>query len=79
MNTVASNAKPDFVVNFQRPANTEIKHISGHWYLYERTSKYDPKIKRSRKVSAQERSPEDVLAKSQRVVLCQAGIRLPKF
>ena len=33
------------------PANTEIKHISGHWYLYERTSKYDPKIKRSRKVS----------------------------
>ena len=51
MSTVASNAKPDFVVNFQRPANTEIKHISGHWYLYERTSKYDPKIKRSRKVS----------------------------
>ncbi|MCI1422902.1 MAG: hypothetical protein LKH04_01155, partial [Lachnospiraceae bacterium] len=51
MSTVASNAKPDFVVNFQKPANTEIKHISGHWYLYERTSKYDPKIKRSRKVS----------------------------
>ena len=51
MNTVTSNAKPDFVVNFQKPANTEIKHIGGHWYLYERTSKYDPKIKRSRKVS----------------------------
>ena len=51
MNTVTSNAKPDFVVNFQKPANTEIKHISGHWYLYERTSKYDPKIKRSSEYS----------------------------
>ena len=43
--------KPDYVVNFQKPKNTEIKHIGNGWYLYERYNKYDPKIKRSRKVS----------------------------
>ena len=43
--------KPDFILHFQKPENTEIKHIRGHWYLYERHNKYDPSIKRSRKVS----------------------------
>lgn len=43
--------KPDFVQNFQKPKNTEIKKIKNNWYLYERSSKYDPAIKRSRKVS----------------------------
>ena len=43
--------KPDFVTNFVKPTGTEIKHIGKHWYLYERTSVYDPKIKRSRKKS----------------------------
>ena len=43
--------KPDFILNFHKPENTEIKHIRGHWYLYERHNKYDPSIKRSRKVS----------------------------
>ena len=43
--------KPDFILQFQKPENTEIKHIRGHWYLYERHNKYDPSIKRSRKVS----------------------------
>lgn len=43
--------KPDFILYFQKPENTEIKHIRGHWYLYERHNKYDPSIKRSRKVS----------------------------
>ena len=45
--------KPDFILNFHKPENTEIKHIRGHWYLYERHNKYDPSIKRSRKVSRQ--------------------------
>lgn len=43
--------KPDYVVNFIRPANTEIKFIRGHWYLYERSSVYDPQLGRSRKKS----------------------------
>lgn len=43
--------KPDFVMNFVRPANTEIKYIRGHWYLYERSNVYDPQLGRSRKKS----------------------------
>ena len=39
--------KPDYVLNFVRPANTEIKFIRGHWYLYERHSVYDPQLGRS--------------------------------
>lgn len=51
MNPGTTVRKPDFVTNFQKPVNTEIKHIGGHWYLYERHNKYDPKKKRSVKVS----------------------------
>lgn len=43
--------KPDFVTNFVKPKNTEIKCIRNNWYLYERLSKYDPIKKRSQKVS----------------------------
>ena len=43
--------KPDWVAGFDRPKGTEIKRIRGNWYLYERSWRYDPKIKRSRKVS----------------------------
>lgn len=43
--------KPEWVKSFARPRGTEIKHIRGHWYLYERGSIYDPKIKRSGKKS----------------------------
>ncbi|MGB4407063.1 MAG: transposase [Sphaerochaeta sp.] len=43
--------RPDFVRNFVKPKNTEIKHISGHWYLYERASRYDPETGKSTKVS----------------------------
>lgn len=43
--------KPDFVTSYQKPKNTEIKKIGNNWYVYERFSKYDPTIKRSRKVS----------------------------
>ena len=43
--------KPAYIVAFTKPVNTEIKHIGGHWYLYERTNVYDPLIKRSRKKS----------------------------
>ncbi len=45
------NVKPDYVANFERPAGTEIKYISGHWYLYERRSVYDPVTKKKRKKS----------------------------
>lgn len=43
--------KPNFILNFNKPVNTEIKRIGNNWYLYERFNKYDPVIKRSRKVS----------------------------
>jgi len=43
--------KPDYVLNFSKPPRTEIKYIRGHWYLYEATSKYDPKKKRAQKIS----------------------------
>mgnify|MGYP001071073552 FL=1 len=43
--------KPDYVKNFAQPANTEIKFIKGHWYLYERRSVYDPQLGRSRKIA----------------------------
>ena len=43
--------KPKYVLNFPRQKNTEIKKIGNCWYVYERFSKYDPAIKRSRKVS----------------------------
>ena len=43
--------KPDFILNFDRPKNTEIKYINNHWYLYERINVYDDKAKRSRKKS----------------------------
>ena len=45
--------KPEYIINFQRPKNTEIKYINGHWYLYERSSRYDPKTKKMHKVSGQ--------------------------
>lgn len=41
--------KPDYIINFVRPANTEIRYIRGHWYLYERSNVYDPQIGRLRK------------------------------
>ncbi|MCI1498327.1 MAG: transposase [Atopobiaceae bacterium] len=43
--------KPEWVAGFDRPKGTEIKHIRGSWYLYERSWRYDPSIRRSRKVS----------------------------
>lgn len=43
--------KPLWVQQFNRPVGTEIKHIGNRWYLYERLSVYDPKLKRKRKKS----------------------------
>ncbi len=43
--------KPAYIINFKKPKNTEIKHINGRWYLYERSNVYDPVLKRSRKKS----------------------------
>ncbi len=43
--------RPDYVKSFVKPKNTEIKKIGNYWYLYERTTKYDPVTKKSRKVS----------------------------
>lgn len=33
--------RPSWVLNFKKPTGTEIKHINGHWYLYERSSVWD--------------------------------------
>ncbi len=43
--------RPDYVLRFDKPKNTEIKHINGRWYLYERTTVYDPETGRSTKKS----------------------------
>ncbi len=43
--------RPDYVKNFSKPKNTEIKHIYGKWYLYERTTFYNPQTKKSTKKS----------------------------
>ena len=43
--------KPAFIRDFNKPRGTEIKHINGHWYLYQRLTKYDPETRRSHKVS----------------------------
>ncbi len=48
---VIKHKRPAFVLNYKKPKNTEIKFIKGKWYLYERFSKYDSTVKRSRKVS----------------------------
>ncbi len=45
------NQKPDYVKNFVRPKNTEIKCIKDNWYLYERNTIYDPVTKRVKKKS----------------------------
>jgi len=46
-----SREKPDWVIRFDRPQGTEIKHINGRWYLYERLSVYNPETKKKRKKS----------------------------
>ena len=43
--------KPQFILDYKKPKNTEIKHINGHWYLYERMSVYNPKTKKMKKKS----------------------------
>lgn len=43
--------KPDYVKNFVKPKNTEIKYINGYWYLYQKYSVYDPERKSKRKKS----------------------------
>jgi hypothetical protein len=43
--------RPDFITNFSKPKNTEIKYINGHWYLYERSAVYNPTTKRMHKKS----------------------------
>jgi transposase len=46
-----TSARPSWIIGFERPPGTEIKHINGHYYLYERLSVYDPKTKKKRKKS----------------------------
>ena len=46
-----TRSKPSFVSDFKKPKNTEIKHINGNWYLYERSSVYDSETKKMRKKS----------------------------
>ena len=62
--------KPDYILTFDRPKNTEIKKIGNNWYLYERFSKYDPTIKRSRKVSGRclgKITPDGLIATKRRL------------
>ncbi len=42
--------RPDWVAGFDRPRGTETRRMRGRWYLYERSYRYDPEIKRPRKV-----------------------------
>jgi len=46
-----THERPDFVLNFAKPKNTEIKYINGNWYLYERSSFYDASKKSMHKKS----------------------------
>jgi len=46
-----THPKPQFIVDFKRPTGTEIKHINGYWYLYERSSYWDPQKGCTRKKS----------------------------
>ncbi len=48
---IIKHERPDYVKNFKKEKNTEIKYISGNWYLYERKTKYNPETKRSTKLS----------------------------
>lgn len=43
--------RPEYVLNFEKPPHTEIKFISGHWYLYEVRSKRADSDSRSKKTS----------------------------
>lgn len=44
---VDRTTRPDFVVNFDRPAHTAVKNVKGHWYLYECTYEYNPEKRRT--------------------------------
>lgn len=35
----------------EKPKNTEVKHVNGHWHLYKRTTSYNPATRKSKKVS----------------------------
>lgn len=48
-NIALKHPKPDYVLSFSKPSNTEIKYVYGNWYLYERVSVYDKEKKRTRK------------------------------
>lgn len=43
--------RPTWVKEFKRPKGTEIKFINNHWYLYERSTIYDPATKKPKKKS----------------------------
>ena len=51
MVAIIKHERPDYVKNFKKEKNTEIKYISGNWYVYERKTKYNTETKRSTKVS----------------------------
>ena len=59
--------KPDFVANFTKPQNTEIKHIGNGWYLYHRSYVYDPNTKRSRK------KPGTIIGHTQQLKKSESG------
>ena len=73
--------KPEYVLNFPRQKNTEIKKIGNCWYVYERFSKYDPVIKRSRKVSGKclgKITPDGLVPTRRRLVSVASNALCPK-
>ena len=73
--------KPEYVLNFPRQKNTEIKKIGNCWYVYERFSKYDPAIKRSRKVSGKclgKITPDGLVPTRRRLVSVASNALCPK-
>ena len=43
--------RPEYIKNFVKPKNTEIKYITGNWYLYNKSSVWDPVYKKKIKKS----------------------------
>ena len=50
MNKPKISPHPQWALDYRKPG-TELRHIRGKYYLYSVSSKYDPKLKRSKKIS----------------------------
>ena len=50
MDKTKKTTHPQWAIDFRKPG-TELRLIGGRYYLYAVTSKYDPKLKRSKKIT----------------------------